>query len=96
MDVKKAFNRVQREMLEWSMGKKRIAEVLVRSIINQYEGTKTAVTVDSNLSEEVKVGMHQGSVLSSFHKAVVLDEVTELMSSRISSKNGKSILRARV
>ena len=44
-----------------------------------YEGTKTRVRVDSELSEEfeVKVGMHQGSVLSPFIFAVVVDVVTE-------------------
>ena len=33
-----------------------------------YEGARTRVRVDSDLSEEfeVKVGMHQGSVLSPF------------------------------
>ena len=43
-----------------------------------YEGTKTRVIVDSELSEEfeVKVGMHQGSVLSPFLFAVVIDVVT--------------------
>ena len=42
-----------------------------------YEGAKTRV--DSKLSEEfeVKVGMHQRSVLSPFHFAVVVDVVTE-------------------
>ena len=45
-----------------------------------YEGAKTRVRVDSELSEEfeVKVGMHQGSVLSPFIFAVVVDVVTEL------------------
>ena len=44
-----------------------------------YEGAKTIVRVDAELSEkfEVKVGMHQGSVLSPFLFAVVLDVVTE-------------------
>ena len=44
-----------------------------------YEGAKTRVRVDSELSEEieVKVGMHQGSVLSPFLFAVVVDVVTE-------------------
>ena len=43
------------------------------------EGAKTRVRVDSELSEEneVKVGMHQGSVLSPFLFAVVVDGVTE-------------------
>ena len=44
-----------------------------------YEGSKTRVRVDSELSEEfeVKVGMHQGSVLSPFCFALVVDVVTE-------------------
>ena len=42
-----------------------------------YEGAKTRVRVDSELSEEfvVKVGMHQGSVLSPFVFALVVDVV---------------------
>ena len=42
-----------------------------------YEGTKTRVRVDSELSEEfeVSVGMHQGSLLSHF---LFADVVTEL------------------
>ena len=43
-----------------------------------YEGEKLRVGVDLELSEEfeVKVGMHQGSVLSHFLFAVVVDVVT--------------------
>ena len=42
--------------------------VLVRSVMNLYEGAKTCVRVNSELSEEfdVKVRFHQGSVLSPF------------------------------
>ena len=44
-----------------------------------YEVAKTRITLDSELSEEfeVKVGMHEGSVLSPFLFAVVVDVVTE-------------------
>ena len=44
-----------------------------------YEAAKARVRVDSELSVEceVKVGMHQGSVLSLFLFAVVVDVVTE-------------------
>ena len=47
-------------------------------MINLYEGAKTRVRVDSELSEEmeVKVGMHQESVLTPFLFAVVVDVVT--------------------
>ena len=45
-----------------------------------YEGAKTRVRVHSELSEEleVKVGMYQGSVLSPFLVALLVDVVTEL------------------
>ena len=48
--------------------------------MSMYEGAKTRIREDSELSEEfeVKVGMHQGSVLSTFIFAVVVDFVTEL------------------
>ena len=62
------------------MKKKRIPEVLVRRVMSLYEGAKTRVRVDSEVSDEfeVNVGMHQGSVLSRFHFAPVVDVITEL------------------
>ena len=79
MDLEKAFNRVPRKVLEWTMRKKGIPEVLVRSVMSLYEGAKARVRVDSELSErsKVKVGMHQGSALSPYLFAVVVDVVTE-------------------
>ena len=62
------------------MRKNEIPEVLVRSVMSLYREVKTRTRVDSELSEEleVKVGMHQGSVLSPFLLAVVVDVVTEI------------------
>ena len=61
------------------MLKKEILEVLVGSGTCLHEGAKTRVRVDSELLEEfeVKVGMHQDSVLSPFLFAVVVVVVTE-------------------
>ena len=68
MDLEKAFDRVPRKVLELSVRKKGIQEDLVRSVMSFYEGAKTRVRLDSELSEEfeVKVRMHQGSVQSCF------------------------------
>ena len=54
-------------------------DVLVGSVMCLYEGAKTRVRVDSELSEgfEGKVGMHQRSALSHFLIVAVVD-VTEL------------------
>ena len=60
------------------MSKKGIPQALVRSVMSVYEGAQTRVRVDYVLGEEfeVKVGMHQGSVLSLFLIAVVVDVLT--------------------
>ena len=79
MDLEKAFDRVSRKVLEWAMRKKVMPELLFRSVMSLYEGAKTRVRVDSELSVEfeVNVGMQQGSMLSPIVFAVVVDVVTE-------------------
>ena len=79
VDLDKFFDRVSRKVLEWALRKKEISEVLVRSVMSLYEGEKTRVRVDSELSEEfeVKAGMQQGFVLLPFLFALVVDVVTE-------------------
>ena len=78
VDLSKTFDIVK--MLEWAKRKKEIPDVLVRSVISLCEGAKTRVRADSELSDELeaKVGMHQGSVLSTFLFAVVVDVATEV------------------
>ena len=45
--------------------KKRLPEILVKAMMNLYEGSKTEVKIGSEFPEEfyVAVGVHQGSVL---------------------------------
>ena len=79
VDLEKGLDRVPRKVLEWALRKKEIPVVWGKSVMSLYEGAKTRVRVDSELSEEVdvKVGMHQGSVMSPFCYAVVENVVTE-------------------
>ena len=79
VDVNKAFDRVPRKVMEWTMRKKGLSEVMVRAVVSLYDGAKTRVTVGSAYSEEfeVKVGVHQGSVLSPLLFAIVVDVITE-------------------
>ena len=60
VDLEKAFVRVPRKALEWAFRKEGISEVLVRSVMSLYEGARTRVRVDSELSQEIeaKVEMH--------------------------------------
>ena len=52
---------------------------LVRAVMSLYDNAKTRVRVGSAYSEEfkVKVGVHQGSVLSPLLFAIVVDVITE-------------------
>ena len=55
MDLEKANVRVQRKVLEWAIRKKGIPDVFVRLLMSLYEGAKTRVREDSELSEELEV-----------------------------------------
>ena len=79
VDLEKAFDRVPRKVMEWALRKKRLAEVLVQAVMSLYEGSRTKVRVGSGTSDEfgVRVGVHQGSVLSPLIFAIVVDVVTE-------------------
>ena len=79
VDLEKAFDRVPRKVMKWTMRKKGLSEVMVRSVMRLYDGTKTRVRVESVYSEEfeVKVGVHQGSVLSPLLFAIVVEVITE-------------------
>ena len=79
VDMEKAFDRVPRKVMEWAMRKKGLSEVIVWAVMSLYDGAKTRVRVGSVYSEEfeVKVGVHQGSVLSPLLFAIVVDVITE-------------------
>ena len=55
VDLDKAFDRAPRNVLECALRKNGIAEILVRSVVSLYEGSKIRVSVDFELSEEFGV-----------------------------------------
>jgi hypothetical protein len=77
VDLEKAFDRVPREVIRWALRKKGVNENLVEAVMRLYIGARTKVRVGNGLSEafEVKVGLHQGSVLSPLLFIVVMDAV---------------------
>ena len=77
VDLEKAFDRVPRKVIEWALRKKGVNERLVGAVMGLYEDAKTKVKVGPGMSEafSVKVGVHQGSVLSPFLFAIVMDVV---------------------
>ena len=79
VDMEKAFDRLPRKVMKWAMRKKGLSEVMVRAVMSLYDGANTRVRVGSAYSEEfkVKVGVHQGSVLSLLLFAIVVNVITE-------------------
>ena len=79
MDLKKAFDRISRRVMQWALRKKGLPEILVKVVMSLYEDLKTKIKVGFEFSEEfyVAVGVHQGFVLSPLLFAIVMDIVTE-------------------
>ena len=65
--------------MKWAMRKKSLSKVMVQAGMSLYDGPKTRVRIGSAYSEEfkVKVGVHQGSVLSPLLFSIVVDIITE-------------------
>ena len=61
------------------MRKKGLSEVMVRAVISLHDGAKTRVKMGSAYSKEfeIKVNIHQKSVLSPLLFAIVVDVITE-------------------
>ena len=75
---------VPKEVVRWALRKLGAEEWLIRTVMALYTEAYTVVRTDAGLSErfEVKVDLHQGSVLSPLLFATVMDVVTRAVSPR--------------
>src|SRR3989442_619385 len=79
VDLEKAFDRVPHEVLWWALRHVGVEEWMVNVIKSIYDGVTTAVKRNSEESErfEVKVGVHQGSVLSPILFNIVMQAIAD-------------------
>ncbi|KAK3539601.1 hypothetical protein QTP70_010244 [Hemibagrus guttatus] len=79
VDLEKVYDRVPREELWYCMRKSGVAEKYVRVVQDVYERSRTVVRCAVGQTEEfkVEVGLHQGSALSPFLFAIVMDQLSE-------------------
>jgi hypothetical protein len=79
VDLEKAFDRVPRKVVWWALRQLGVEEWLVRAVMAMYERARTVVTTNDGNSEEfeVKVGVHQGSVLSPLLFVVVMEVLAQ-------------------
>ncbi|KAK3551534.1 hypothetical protein QTP70_017336 [Hemibagrus guttatus] len=78
-NLEKAYDRVPREELWYCMRKSGVAEKYLRVVQDMYERSRTVVRCAVGQTEEfnVEVGLHQGSALSPFLFAIVMDQLSE-------------------
>ena len=78
VDLEKAFDRVPRKVIWWAMRKLGIEEWIVKFVQAMYTNTKSKVRVNDSYTDEfdVKVGVHQGSVLSPLLFVIVLEALS--------------------
>ena len=78
MDLWKAFERVPRKVIWWALRKLGIEEWIVRLVQGMYANAPSRVCVGEGFSKEfeVKVWVHQGSVLSPLLFIIVLEALS--------------------
>jgi hypothetical protein len=78
VDLEKAIDRVPRKVIWWAMRKLHGEEWAIRLVQGMYTNVRSRVRVGDGLSEEfgVRVGVHQGSVLSPLLFIIVLEALS--------------------
>ena len=78
MDLEKAFDRVPRKVIWWALRKLGVEEWIVRLVQGMYANARSRVRVGEGFSKEfeVKVRVHQGSVLSPLLLIIVLEALS--------------------
>ena len=78
VDLEKAFDRVPRKVIWWALRNLGVEEWIVQLVWGMYANARSRVRVGEGYSEEfeVKVGVHQGSVLSPLLFIIVLEALS--------------------
>ena len=82
VDLEKAYDRVPREEMWFCLRTSGVTECYVNAVQDMYDGCLTAVKSAVGVTEyfkyfKVEVGLHQGSALSPFLFAVLMDRLTD-------------------
>ena len=77
IDLEKTYDRVLREVLWECLEKKEVSPLYIRLIKDMYVGGRTNVRTPGGVTNDffVGTGLHQGSALSPFLFALVMDEL---------------------
>jgi hypothetical protein len=78
IDLKKAYDKVLRNVMLWTLQKHKVSTKYITLIKDMYDNVVTSVqTSDRDTNDfPINIGLHQGSALSPYLFALVMDEVT--------------------
>ena len=76
VDLEMAFDRVPRKVIWWALRKLGVEEWTVRLVQGMYANAQSRVGDGYSEQFEVKVGVHQGSVLSPLLFIIVLEALS--------------------
>jgi hypothetical protein len=78
IDLEKAYDKITRNLMWWALDKHKVPTKYVTLIKDMYDKVVTSVrTTDGDTNVfPINIGLHQGSVLSPYLFALVIDEVT--------------------
>ena len=83
VDLEKAFDRVPRDVVWWAMRKLGVDEWLINVVKAMYTNSRSQVRINCEFSDQfpIRVGVHQGSVLSPLLFIIVLEALSREMRS---------------
>jgi hypothetical protein len=78
IDLEKAYDKVLRNVMLWTLQKHKVSTKYITLIKDMYDNVVISVrTSDRDTNDfPINIGLHQGSALSPYLFALVMDEVT--------------------
>ncbi|GJN32082.1 hypothetical protein PR202_gb20556 [Eleusine coracana subsp. coracana] len=85
IDLEKAYDKVPRNVMWWALEKHKVPTKYITLIKDMYRDARTCVrTCDGDTNDfPIKIGLHQGSALSPYLFALVMDKVTREIQSDV-------------
>jgi hypothetical protein len=78
IDLEKAYDKVPRNVMWWVLQKHKVSSKYITLIKDMYDNVGTSVRTSDGGTNDflINIGLHQGSALSPYLFALVMDEVT--------------------
>ena len=78
IDLEKAYNKIPQNVMWWAVEKHKVPAKYITLIKDMYDNVVTSVRTSDVDTDDfpIKIGLHQGSALSPYLFALVMDEVT--------------------